>query len=95
MAYPVPAQRLRRRDDGAETLERLKRWPSLKEKFKGKYVHIVSGQWGCFWGPDGSGYTDKKADAGIYTFEDAWSRTYHCGPEKRIRFAVAEAEYQI
>lgn len=60
----------------------------------GKLVYIFSGQWQQYWGPNGSGYTPytpefPKANhsvAGAYSWEDALERTWHCGPEKQIKF---------
>lgn len=91
----TPAHRLLKRKDGTETLERIKRWPTLADKFNGKFVFIRSDQWGAFWGPNNSGYTDDKQKAGIYSFNDAFNATRHCGSEKGISFVVATAEYNI
>lgn len=95
MKSRFPLSRLKKRNDGSETLERLKRWPSLAKKFDQKFVHIVSDEWGAFWGPNGRGYTDDKQKAGLYSFDEAFSRTKHCGSEKRIRYLVALPEYMI
>jgi hypothetical protein len=95
MKFRTPISRLKKRKDGSETVERLKRWPSLAEKFKGKFVYIVSAQWGAYWRQNGSGYTDEKQNAGLYSIEDALRHTRHCGPEKRIVFIVATPEYSI
>jgi len=55
-------------------------------RFVAVKVHIYSRQWNTWWRPDGNGYTNEIEEAGIYTFEDAWRRTCHCGPEKKIEF---------
>lgn len=60
----------------------------------GKKVYIYSGQWQQYWGINGSGYTPYTPEnpkeghsvAGIYTWEDALARTWHCGPEKKISY---------
>lgn len=57
--------------------------------FRGRSVRIWSAEWRAWWRPDGRGYTDKINDAGIYSFEDAWSRSAHCGPEKGIIYELA------
>ncbi|MGL6008504.1 MAG: hypothetical protein ACRC1D_03530 [Culicoidibacterales bacterium] len=57
-------------------------------KNQGKQVLIFSGQWEAYWRSDGAGYTQKKADAGIYEINDAWSRVSHCGSEKAILFIL-------
>ena len=60
----------------------------IKAKLAGAKVRIWTAQWGAWWRPDSSGYTDDIKQAGIYTFEDAWRRSHHCGPEKRIIYEV-------
>jgi hypothetical protein len=59
-----------------------------RAKLSGKLVVIWSGEHGLWWRANASGYTSKSAFAGVYRFEDAWSHTHHCGPEKRISFEV-------
>jgi hypothetical protein len=59
-----------------------------RAKLAGKRVRIWSGQWGLWWRSGANGYTSSPAAAGIYTFEEAWACTSHCGPEKRIAFEV-------
>ena len=51
-----------------------------------KPVRIWSRQWGAFWRPGRCGYTYQRDEAGIYTFEDAFDATCHCGPEKQIYY---------
>ena len=89
MKRQVPHSRLKRRDDGCETLERLLRWPSLKRKFADKAVVIYSAQWLAWWRPNAHGYTDKLEDAGLWSIDQAINKTSHCGPEKQIRFMEA------
>lgn len=73
-------------DGVSRSLEWLKRRPRAREAFAGKPVRIHSGQWGQWWMPDGNGYTSDVVESGVYQFEDAWGRSSHCGPEKKIRY---------
>ena len=49
-------------------------------------VYIWSDEHRAFWRPNGSGYTSNPLDAGVYTFREAYEKTAHCGPEKKIMF---------
>lgn len=49
-------------------------------------VRIWSGEHGAYWRAESSGYTSDSLSAGVYEFDEAWRRTRHCGPEKRIAF---------
>lgn len=69
-------------------LEMFKINPSLKKLLNGLKVLIVSGQWGTFWRDKASGYTCESLEAGHYDFDDAFSRTRHCGKEKQISFQI-------
>ena len=71
-----------------ETLERVKRWPSLKGRFK--LVRIYSAEWGYFWRGDGQGYTSDPKESKVLTMEEALFATWHCGSEKRIQYVNAE-----
>ncbi|MCW5722048.1 MAG: hypothetical protein KIS86_12985 [Devosia sp.] len=62
-----------------------------KVKFAGKLVRIWSGARGAWWRPGSCGYTNDIAQAGIYSFEDAWATSSHCGREKRIAYEIVEA----
>jgi hypothetical protein len=64
--------------------------PGLIKSINKCKVLIRSSQWGSYWRPNGSGYTERKSDAGVYDFEDAFLSTRHCGPEKGIYFQIAE-----
>jgi hypothetical protein len=70
-----------------ETLERIKRWPNLLNRFK--LVRIYSAQWGAYWLGAGQGYTDDKEKSQVLPCAEAVRRTVHCGPEKRIQFVQA------
>lgn len=52
-------------------------------------VLIWSDEHHAYWRPGGNGYTAIRAKAWVLPFEDAYLRTRHCGPEKRIEFEVA------
>jgi hypothetical protein len=85
----APRIRYRKPDDRRENLERLKRWPSLMAHWRGRMVFIYSNEHDAYWQPEGCGYTSDGLEAGVFTFEDAWRRTNHCGPEKRIEYRKA------
>jgi len=70
------------------TLERLKTKVGkiFRNKYKDAKVYIWSGQWGSYWRPNRAGYTYNKSDAGIYTLDDAYDASGHCGPEKHIEY---------
>lgn len=70
-----------------ETLERIKRWPQLKNRFH--LVRIYSAEWSAYWRGTGQGYTSCKSASTIMTIDDALERTRHCGPEKRIQYIDA------
>ena len=60
---------------------------SLKSPLSPKQlVLIFAGQHRTFWRANGSGYTYDVDQAGVYTLEDAYKRTRHCGSEKEICF---------
>ena len=59
---------------------------AFRIRFLGAKVRIWSGQWHAWWRDNGNGYTDEIGEAGIYAFADAWRRTHHCGPEKKIEY---------
>jgi hypothetical protein len=55
-------------------------------KFAGQKVLIWSGEHLAWWRPNAAGYTTVRENAGVYLFEDAYDRTRHCGPEKKIEY---------
>lgn len=61
----------------------------IRAKLSGKRVLIYSREHGAFWRSNGCGYVTTRNGAGVYRFDDAWSRTRHCGPEKKIMFLEA------
>lgn len=73
--------------DGFISLEAIKANPELANKFKVMKCRIYSWQWAYYWRAGGSGYC-QLSEAGIYDFNDALSRTHHCGPEKGIWFEL-------
>lgn len=70
------------------TSMRRKGGERTKAKFAGRQVRIWSGEWRAWWRPNSCGYTDDVAQAGVYSFEDAWATSSHCGPEKRIVYEI-------
>lgn len=78
--------------DIKETIE-LRNWRAMMQKMVDNHpdaqVRIYSGQWSCYWAPNGEGYADKE-NAGIYDIADAWRRTSHCGLEKKISFEIVK-----
>ncbi len=75
------------RYDDTETLERIKRWPSLLKRFP--RVRIYSAEHHAYWRGTGQGYTDQTESSTVMDIEEAFAKTRHCGPEKRIRFIKA------
>lgn len=57
-------------------------------------VFIWSGQHGAYWRAGYNGYTHNINEAGIYTLEDAYNATSHCGPEKQISFKIFDKKEQ-
>lgn len=51
-------------------------------------VLIWSSQHKAYWRAGRNGYTHNIKEAGIYTLQDAYNATSHCGPEKQISFAL-------
>lgn len=66
----------------------FKQNPKLRTLMSGVSVYIRSCQWGAYWGPNGSGYTEYKDNAGVYNFDEAYLDTQHCGEEKGIHFQI-------
>lgn len=54
-------------------------------------VIIWSQEHCAWWRQDAAGYTTDANAAGVYEFADAYDRTKHCGPEKRIGFYATRA----
>ncbi len=78
--------RFRRLED-RETLERIKRWPRLKDRFR--KVRIYSAEWGYYWQGTGQGYTGDSAKSAVLDISEAYRMTAHCGPEKKIQYIPA------
>lgn len=74
----------------SELLKTLKRHPGKQIPFKGTKVKIYSQEHEAYWRPNFSGYTTFSEAAGVYTFEEAWKNSNHCGPEKGIRYEIVE-----
>lgn len=60
--------------------------------FLGRPVRIWSDEHRAYWREGGAGYTAQPHQAGVYTFNDAYSRTRHCGPEKGIVYEIVTDE---
>ena len=71
------------------------RAPRMFEKFKECKVLIWSAQWRAWWRAESSGYTSDPTSAGVYDFDDAYRRTRHCGPEKRIEYFTPPAARRV
>lgn len=83
----VPIDRLNFPLPGRETLERLKRWPGLRDKFKGKVVMIYSGEHHGFWRNGLCGYVEiGSPGAATMSLDAAFEVTKHCCPKKKIEF---------
>jgi len=74
----------------AARLEEAKSNENVRAAFGGLKVRIWSYEHGAWWNPDGAGYTSDATEAGQYEFEDAFSRTRHCGPEKGIQYETLD-----
>lgn len=72
------------------TLQHLLRHPEKLARFE--KVRIWSGEWKQWWMPNGQSYSPNIEDAGIYDVEDAFKRTRHCGPEKKIKLVAVSQE---
>ncbi len=73
-----------------ETLERIKRWPSLMHRFD--TVRIYSAEHGAYWRGTGQGYTTEPNESNIWDIEEAFNRTKHCCPQKQIQFVSVDIE---
>ena len=62
-----------------EVLEMLVQMPSV-------YIYSDEQCHQAYWRPNGSGYTNRIGAVGIFTGEDAWKKTKHCGDEKHIEY---------
>ena len=76
-----------RRYANKETLERIKRWPALLSRFP--RVRIYSAEHGAFWRGTGSGYTDNPEESQVWMATEAFMKTRHYGPLKKIQFIEA------
>lgn len=74
-------------DWSTESLERIKAHPQLVEAWLDQKVRIWSDEHKAYW-RDPSGYTPYPAQAGVFPFPEAWKKTRHCGPEKKIFYKL-------
>lgn len=56
-----------------------------REKVNKETCYIYSGEWGLWWRAE-SGYSEKRGNCERFTFENAFSSSGHCGPEKYIEY---------
>lgn len=74
------------------TLNGIKRTHSgPSTKWLARKVYIWSREHDAYWRPEGAGYTEDKAQAGIWDFQDAYLTTLHCGREKKIEYVAVIA----
>lgn len=71
------------------SLEHYKRNPHRVPA--GNTVRIWSDEHRAYWRPGGGGYTVERVAAGTWAVQDAFAKTKHCGPEKRIWFETVRA----
>lgn len=76
------------------TVQHLKKHPEKLTRFTST-VLIWSGQWKAWWRKNGRGYTDNINQAGTFEINNAWKRTNHCGPEKKIEFQSINNDHYI
>lgn len=68
----------------------IKRDPTQGQSLAGQNVYIISNDGApCYWKPYFCGYSGCIRKAGIYTFEEAYEATKHCGPEKKVGYSPA------
>lgn len=79
-----------RRYEDRETLERIRRWPHLINRFP--RVRIYSAEHGAYWRGTGKGYTSNPEESEIYWCRDAVHKTRHCEPEKHIQYIEAKRQ---
>ena len=77
-----------KRYNDRETLERIKRWPSLMSRFD--TVRIYSAEHGTYWRGTGQGYTTEPNESNVWEIEEAYNRTKHCCPQKQIQFVSVD-----
>lgn len=76
-------------EKGLLSLKAIKDNPSLLESMGNPMCRIYSAEWGYYWRPKGAGY-GSQSEAGLYSFQDAYMTTKHCGPEKRIWYEFVD-----
>jgi len=61
----------------------------LREKFHGKQCYITTDK--GLWRPEAAGSCRFPADAGQWTFEEAYNNISHCGPEKHAKIYLVDS----
>lgn len=69
-------------------LEDVKANDALRQKLQPSRVLIYSREHSAYWRRGGQGYTDKRAQAGLFTFPRAWEVTEKTDEAKGIEFEV-------
>jgi hypothetical protein len=77
-----------------ETGERRERGHAAFDALRDRLVLIRSFEHGAYWRAGGSGYATEEAAAGRHSFDDAYDRTWKCGPEKRIAYELAPTSWR-
>lgn len=54
-------------------------------------VRIWTGQGGLYWKENYCGYTNSKAEAGVFPAHEAWKHVGHCGEEKHEHLEPVDA----
>lgn len=83
----IPQQRvdaLRRMNPAAVT--------AYLKRYGQRVVRIYSAEHSSYWRPGGAGYTHNVWHSGLFTLAEAWEKTSHCGPEKRIHYELVRAD---
>ena len=82
-----------KKQDDRESLERVKRWPSIMNKLL--FVRIYSREHKAYWRGTGQGYTIIPNESTILSIRKAFKMTRHCGAEKQIQFIKVVNEIPI
>jgi hypothetical protein len=69
-------------------LEDVKKDPALREKLKDSNVLIYAREHMAYWRRGGQGYSEKRKEAGLFTFARAWEVTQGLDPSKGIEFEL-------
>jgi hypothetical protein len=76
-------------------MEYVKRYPDSTLTKSNVEVKIFSSQWGYYWRKTGQGYTPNPHESQTYTIAEAFAKTKHCGPEKKIWFIYVDRATKV